>query len=57
VLAYQDSVRVEHYRRTESGWEPETLVSPADALTLEAVGFEIGLETIYFGVLFAAEPT
>lgn len=50
VLVYQDQMRIEHYRRTDRGWETETLAAPADSLTLEAVGFEMALATIYFGV-------
>lgn len=50
VLVYQDQARVEHYRRSDRGWELETLTVPVDRLTLEAVGFEMTLATIYFGV-------
>jgi Uma2 family endonuclease len=52
VVAYQDSVRIEHYRRTEFGWEQETSSVLTDTLVLEAVGFEIGLEQVYFGVVW-----
>jgi Uma2 family endonuclease len=50
VLVYQDQMRVEHYRKTDAGWTPETLTQPADVLDFEAVGFAIDLEKIYFGV-------
>lgn len=53
VLAYQDSVRIEHYRRSDTGWEMETLTALGETLTLEAVGFEVALESVYFGVVFS----
>ncbi|HYZ20741.1 MAG TPA: Uma2 family endonuclease [Rhodopila sp.] len=55
VLAYQDDVRVEHYRRSDTGWDIETLTRPTVVLVLEAVGFTISLDTIYFGVVFDEE--
>ena len=51
VFAYQDDIRIEHYRRSETGWEIETLTRLADTLVLEAVGFTISVETVYFGVV------
>jgi Uma2 family endonuclease len=53
VLVYQDQMRVEHYRRTDEGWSWETLTQSDDILHFEAVGFQIDLERVYFGV----EPT
>jgi Uma2 family endonuclease len=53
VLVYQDQMRVEHYRKTDIGWELESLTQPDDHLQLEAVAFESSFERIYFGV----EPT
>lgn len=55
VLVYQDQMRIEHYRRTDRGWETETLTAPAEPLTLEAVGFEMALTMIYFGVDLIAQ--
>jgi Uma2 family endonuclease len=48
AFAYQDQMRVEHYRRTETGWEREVWTKPADVLRFDAVVLSIGLDTIYF---------
>jgi Uma2 family endonuclease len=53
ALVYQDQMRVEHYRRTDLGWEFETLTHTDDVLHFEAVAFRITLDRVYFGV----EPT
>jgi hypothetical protein len=45
---------VEHYRKTDAGWVSETLTGPDDVLSFEAVGFEIDLARVYFGVEFAS---
>jgi hypothetical protein len=50
VLNYQDQMRVEHYRKTDMGWEPESLTQPEELLRFEAVTFEVALEHVYFGV-------
>ena len=50
ALVYQDQMRVEHYRRTDQGFELEVLKAPNDTLQLEAVDFRLDLERIYFGV-------
>jgi Uma2 family endonuclease len=50
ALVYQDQMRVEHYRKTDLGWELETLTHVEDVLLLDALAFTISLETIYFGV-------
>ncbi|MBV8455635.1 MAG: hypothetical protein JO122_03345 [Acetobacteraceae bacterium] len=50
ALVYQQQVRVEHYRRTEQGWELIILLRPDDELAFEAIGFRIGLSQTYFGV-------
>jgi Uma2 family endonuclease len=50
VLAYQDQMRVEHYRRSEQGFELEVLTTPTNTLTLEAVDFSIDLARVYFDV-------
>lgn len=50
ALVYQDQVRVEHYRRSETGFELQVLKTAAERLHFEAVDFRIDLETIYFGV-------
>ena len=53
ALVYQDQMRVEHYRKTDLGWELETLTHADDVLLFEALAFTIALDSIYFGV----EPT
>jgi len=53
ALVYQDQMRVEHYRKTDAGWTSETLTQPVDTLGFEAVGFEIELDRVYFGVELA----
>lgn len=50
ALAYQDQMRLEHYRKTDAGWTMEVLTRPDHSLRFEAVGFELTLERIYFGV-------
>lgn len=50
ALVYQDQARVEHYRRTEHGFELEVLKRPDDVLRFEAVDFDIDLARIYFDV-------
>jgi Uma2 family endonuclease len=52
VLAYADRKRVEHHRRTESGWERKVLATSESVLVLDAVEFRIELERIYFDVHF-----
>jgi Uma2 family endonuclease len=53
ALVYQDQMRVEHYRKTDLGWELETLTHAEDVLLLDALAFTIALDGVYFGV----EPT
>ena len=50
VLVYQDQMRVEHYRRTDEGFQMQALKAPADNLALETVSFSLTLEGIYAGV-------
>ncbi len=50
ALVYQDQMRVEHYRRTDTGFELEALKTPTDVLHFEAVDFSLELERIYFDV-------
>ncbi len=50
ALVYQDQIRVEHYRKTDEGWRMEALTQPRDRLRFEAVGFELALDRVYFGV-------
>ena len=50
ALVYQDQMRVEHYRRVDTGWEAETLRAPEQALAFEVVGCSVLLEQVYFGV-------
>lgn len=49
VLVYQDQKRVEHYRRTETGFDLEVLTEAGQTLELDAVAFGIAVGTIYFG--------
>ena len=48
VLAYQDQMRVEHYRRTDAGWDLDVLRHPTDVLDLAAVEFKMALDAVYF---------
>ena len=50
ALVYQDQMRVEHYRRTDIGFELDVLKSPGDRLHFEAVEFGITIDRVYFGV-------
>lgn len=50
ALLYQDQMRIEHYYRSENGWELEVLTSPEDTLRFDAVNFELDLERVYFDV-------
>jgi Uma2 family endonuclease len=50
ALVYQDQMRVEHYRRTDTGFDFDVLKAPDDKLTFSSVEFEIALATVYFGV-------
>ncbi len=50
VLVYQDQMRVEHFRRGASAWVVEVLSSPWQRLDLDAVGFSVALDTVYFDV-------
>ena len=52
VLAYEDRKRVEHHRRTESGWESKVLSTSESVLLLDAVEFRFDLKRIYFDVHF-----
>ncbi|MFM9939418.1 MAG: Uma2 family endonuclease [Hyphomicrobiaceae bacterium] len=49
ALIYQDQMRVEHYRRTEQGFELDVLKDPTQELHFEAIEFRIALTRIYFG--------
>jgi Uma2 family endonuclease len=46
ALVDQDQMRVEHDRRTDTGWDLEVLRAPTDVLDLSAVAFRIPLETV-----------
>ncbi len=50
ALVYQDQMRVEHYRRLDTGWETETLTAPSQAMVFEAISCGIGMEDAWFGV-------
>jgi Uma2 family endonuclease len=52
VLAYSDQVRVEHYVRTDGGWECTVLPHLASVLELDAVEFSMGLDGVYRDVPF-----
>ncbi len=52
VLAYSDSMRIEHYEREGDGWKLQVIVDPDDKLALAAVDFEIEIEEIYFDLPF-----
>lgn len=56
VLAYSDQMRVEHYVRTEAGWECKVLPSPESVLELDAVDFSLDLDTVYTDVPFDDAP-
>jgi Uma2 family endonuclease len=50
ALVYQEQMRVEHYRRTDTGFEFDVLTKPDAILTFAAVGFDVALAAVYFGV-------
>lgn len=50
VIAYQDQMRLEHYRRVPGGWETDVLTKGEDLLRLEAVGFQMSLSHAYFDI-------
>lgn len=50
VIAYQDQMRVEHYRRVPGGWKTDVLTKGDDKLVLEAVASQMPVEQIYFDV-------
>lgn len=49
ALVYQDQMRVEHYRLSDTGFELEVLKSPGETLHFEAVDFSIEMSRVYFG--------
>lgn len=49
VLAYQDQVRIEHYRRNEEGWSMDPLTLPSDVLKPIGIPAEVSLSDIYAG--------
>lgn len=52
VIAYQDQLRIEHYRRVPEGWETDVLTRGEDVLRLEAVAFAMPAAQAYFDVSF-----
>jgi Uma2 family endonuclease len=50
ALVYQDQMRVEHYLRTDTGFELVVSKARSDRLHFEAVEFGIDLERVYFAV-------
>ena len=50
ALVYQDQMRIEHYRRTDTGFEFEVLKLPRDDLHFEAADFRMPVAQVYFGV-------
>lgn len=55
ALVYQDQMRIEHYRRTDTGWDLDVLRAPADILDFGAVAFRLPLETVYFDLGMGTE--
>ena len=51
ALVYQDQMRVEHYRRGETGFELEVLKAASDVLHFEAVDFKLDLAQVYFDAI------
>jgi Uma2 family endonuclease len=49
AFAYQDQMRVEHYRKMNTGWEMETLTASHQAVVFEAISCSINMEDAYFG--------
>ena len=47
ALVYQDQMRVEHYFKTELGWEFEALTKPDDTLDFQRLAFQISLADVY----------
>jgi Uma2 family endonuclease len=52
VLAYTDSMRLEHYFRVGDGLEVKALPTPESVLELSAVEFSMDLEAVYSDVPF-----
>jgi Uma2 family endonuclease len=50
VIAYQDQVRIEPYRRDGDGWTMSALHMPQDVLVLSAIGFQMTVAEAYFNV-------
>ena len=50
VIAYQDQVRIEHYRREGERWTMDALTKPEAALGLAAVDFTMTVAEAYFDV-------
>lgn len=50
ALVYQDQMRVEHFRRTDSGWGTESLVTADAVLRFDAIAFDIALTEIYASI-------
>jgi hypothetical protein len=48
--------RIEHYFRSENGWELKVLPTPEHVLDLEAVDFSMDLDTVYFDIPFDKAP-
>ncbi len=42
-------MRVEHYRRANSGWDSVILTKPLDTLFFEVIRCSLTLEDVYFG--------
>jgi Uma2 family endonuclease len=54
VLVYQDQMRVENYRRTDVGWNLDTLTRADDPLGFEGFMFGMPLSEVYGGVVLAS---
>jgi len=52
VIAYQDQMRIEHYRRVPGGWETNVLTKGDDVLRLEALAFQMPVSQAYVDIAF-----
>lgn len=52
VIAYQDEMRIEHYRRSGSEWVLQVLTTSERVLDLDAVAFTMTTAETYFDVSF-----
>lgn len=55
VLVYQDQMRIEHYRRDDTGWATEVLTLAHEALAFEALGCVVTLAEAYADIPIPAQ--